>query len=40
MSAKRLCCAAQLLAYRGYVTVEWSRIHEEVLRICDVDKDG
>ncbi|KAL0029316.1 hypothetical protein WJX79_009968 [Trebouxia sp. C0005] len=30
----------QLLAYGGFVTVQWSKIHEDILRMCDVDGDG
>lgn len=30
----------QLLAYGGFITVEWSKIHEDILRMCDVDRDG
>ncbi|KAL3162505.1 hypothetical protein ABBQ32_010164 [Trebouxia sp. C0010 RCD-2024] len=29
----------QLLAYGGFITVEWSKMHEDILRICDVDGD-
>ncbi|KAL0039007.1 hypothetical protein WJX77_004944 [Trebouxia sp. C0004] len=30
----------QLLAYGGFVTVQWSKIHEDILRMCDVNGDG
>lgn len=30
----------QLLAYGGFLTVQWSKIHEDILRICDVNGDG
>lgn len=30
----------QLLAYGGFVTVQWSKVHEDILRMCDKDGDG
>lgn len=37
---RRMHFLLQAGAYLGYVTVDWSRVHKDIIRVLDFDQNG